>query len=340
VRSRACAGTSFGLAGVVTVGGVNCPIVSQADTRIVCTVPAGEGQGLLVQAFVSSTASNTWPFSYGLPTVLAVAPSNGPTAGGSTVLAHRPARARANRPACACRAAQIVVNGTNFGLTGSVVIGSRPCASVSRSHTRISCTLPEGAGLNQSVAVSVLSALSNSLLFNYDPPTISSIVPATADSGGGTTLTINGAPEAARLARAALARPQCKRNRRTELGPLGHRDNQRHPVPADVVGLCAEQHALHRAARRGPQLGATLSEPLRAELTVPRAERGGDGGWPVGVVLRVQLLGPRHHRRDARERPHRRSHSYHAARNELRCALAEIRAARSDGLTQASIRAC
>jgi len=35
-------GTSFGLNSTVTINGVNCPVTSQNNTRIVCTVPTGE----------------------------------------------------------------------------------------------------------------------------------------------------------------------------------------------------------------------------------------------------------------------------------------------------------
>ena len=55
--------------GVVTVGGINCPVTSWGDQQILCTLPAGSGAGLFIIVTAFTQASNSWPFSYNIPSI-------------------------------------------------------------------------------------------------------------------------------------------------------------------------------------------------------------------------------------------------------------------------------
>lgn len=111
-------GANYGAAGaaVVSVGGVNCPVASQTQTEIVCTMPPGEGANQLVQVGVGNQFSASLVyFSYAAPAITARNPASDLTVGGSA----------------------FTVTGTSFGLTGFVTVGGSACSPISRSHTQV-----------------------------------------------------------------------------------------------------------------------------------------------------------------------------------------------------------
>jgi hypothetical protein len=109
-------GTGFGTSGAVSVAGVPCPSTGWSDTRVVCTVPAGQGRS---QSVVVDN-SNTTNFTYDAPAVGNVYPASGPWKGGIA----------------------ITLRGINFGTSATVTIGGQPCAVSGQSQAIIQCTLP------------------------------------------------------------------------------------------------------------------------------------------------------------------------------------------------------
>ncbi len=169
-NSITISGSSLGTSATVTLGGQTCPVTSQTHSQIVCTAPPNEGTGLQIQAIVANVASNVVSYSYDAPVLSTVNPTTGGTAGGYLV----------------------TVTGTNFGLSGQVRINSASCATSTRSHTQIVCTLPAGMGLTNPITVSVGARTSNSINFAYSAPTITSVAPQSLTSSGGSAITITG----------------------------------------------------------------------------------------------------------------------------------------------------
>jgi len=156
----------------VTISGVNCPITSQTDVRILCTLPAGEGVGKLVTVSIDSQLSNSAQFNYRAPTLSTISPANGNTEGGYL----------------------LTLAGSNFGASSQVSVGDSDCPIDSRStaHDTITCTCPPGQGSDRSVQVTVASQISNLLFFSYNGPSVSSISPTNGPTAGTIPLTING----------------------------------------------------------------------------------------------------------------------------------------------------
>ncbi|WP_030059794.1 IPT/TIG domain-containing protein [Streptomyces novaecaesareae] len=106
------------------------------------------------------------------PVISSINPNHGPPVGGTAV----------------------TINGSGFIGATSVKFGTVPVSSfVLVSDSQIIATSPAGTG---SVAVTVLTLLgtSNSVTFTYAvPPAIIAVSPASGPTGGGTTVTINGA---------------------------------------------------------------------------------------------------------------------------------------------------
>lgn len=141
---------------------------------MICVSPPGEGQNIGVSVVINlqtSPANGNAIVSYYGPTVNNAVPQNGPT-GGQT---------------------PVTINGANFGIgDGTVTIGGGACQSTSWKSYRIVCTLPSGVGKGNLVIVTVAGIASNSSLYAYAPPTISSISPNHTDCGGGGNVVITG----------------------------------------------------------------------------------------------------------------------------------------------------
>jgi IPT/TIG domain/Tyrosine-protein kinase ephrin type A/B receptor-like len=159
-------GTSFTRSSAtVTVAGKDCPNKYQNHTHIVCELPAGSGQDVVVQVTASSQQSNQLLFDYDVPTISAVTPSNGPTGGNVS----------------------IVIDGQNLGDGTVITIGGNACplTADTQSSIRKVCQLPIGSGRNNIVSATVQGEASNlDFTFNYDAPNITSISPANGPTAG------------------------------------------------------------------------------------------------------------------------------------------------------------
>jgi hypothetical protein len=167
-------GQNFGVSGTAYMGNATCnssPGVggSYTPASITCTAPPGEGSVNVYLINRFGLVSNTRNFTYNAPFANNVAPPNGPAAGNVNV----------------------VVFGNDLGLNPSIRIGGSLCPVVSRTHSAVTCTLPNGIGAGRPVQVTVAGQVSNLIAFNYDPPQIFSVTPRTGRTLGG-PLTLTG----------------------------------------------------------------------------------------------------------------------------------------------------
>ena len=152
----------------VYFGSVLVPAISMTDTQIKVLTPAGSGT---VQVFVTSAGgtSNSLSFSYHSPSISALFPTNGPTAGGT----------------------EVTITGINFTNAASVNFGFVSVPFTFISDTTIKFTTPSSSG-TANVTVTSASGISNSLPFTYDPPAISAISPTHGTAAGGMEVVISG----------------------------------------------------------------------------------------------------------------------------------------------------
>lgn len=163
-------GTNFGTASSVSIGGRSCPITSQGHTALQCNLPPGLGADTPVVVSAAGQASNPLSFAYPNPTLAGLSPANGPTDGGIP----------------------LTLAGTNFGSASTVSVGGQPCPVTNQAETSVVCTLPPGQGIARSVQLTTEGAASNTLLFDYDPPVISAIEPASGPTAGNVPITVRG----------------------------------------------------------------------------------------------------------------------------------------------------
>ena len=137
-------------------------------THIVAAVYSGDAQ------YSQSTSSPTWTLTViGPPTVTAISPNSGPTAGGTSV----------------------TITGTNFVSGATVTIGGNTATSVNVANsTTITATTPAGTAGAANLVVTIYGtnfALANS--YTYVPaPTVTAISPSSGPMAGGTNVTITG----------------------------------------------------------------------------------------------------------------------------------------------------
>ncbi len=124
-------GSNFGLNPVITFNGQAAVVISNNHTVIVVTLPAGEGTPSIVVRVGSASSASFTGFRYSAPQVTSIAPTTSSTQG--------------NIP--------MIVQGTNFGFTGTVSVGGSDCVVTSRFHTNITCTIPAGQGTSLAVVV-------------------------------------------------------------------------------------------------------------------------------------------------------------------------------------------
>jgi len=144
--------------------------------RIRAALAAGTLAAMLCSACGGDTATGPTPPPVVIgPTVLGITPSSGSTAGGT----------------------EVTVSGINFAAGATVTIGGVTATNVRivSSTSILAATGPHQAGPAE-VTVTVdgrASTLSSAFTFvTLPPPTISSIVPASGSTAGGTTVTIAG----------------------------------------------------------------------------------------------------------------------------------------------------
>lgn len=174
-------GTNYLSGAVVTVGGSTCTQVSLSATTIVCTTPSGtpSNADVVVTNPDGQTATSSGAFRYqAAPTVTAISPDGGPTAGSQTV----------------------TITGTGFDTTNGVsaTIGGSACTGVaSLTTTSFTCTSPSGViGSYDVVVTNTDGDLQTGTLssgYSYQSaPTISAISPNAGALGGGTSVSITG----------------------------------------------------------------------------------------------------------------------------------------------------
>ncbi len=156
------AGSSFGQtvsAVSVTIGASPCVVQSASHTQITCTAPPGIGVSLSIFVKVDGQISSSQLISYSAPQISSVTPTVGSTAGGYTV----------------------TLTGSNFGASGSgnlaVSLSGVPCPVTLQSDTQIQCTVGSGQDVNNVFSLTVGAQTSNTKLFSFSPPSVSSISP-------------------------------------------------------------------------------------------------------------------------------------------------------------------
>lgn len=115
---------------------------------------------------VGGQSSNATTWSYTPPTINTLKPTVGPTKGGIT----------------------LTLQGVSLGgpTQASVLVGGSVCviATATKNDTYLECALPAGRGVNQAVSVTVDGQLSNSLLFDYLPPSVALVNPPNGPTDG------------------------------------------------------------------------------------------------------------------------------------------------------------
>jgi hypothetical protein len=182
-------GTNLAGATAVRFGNKAAVITSDSATQILATAPAGLAGIVDIKVTTptggTSAASSADRYTYTTPTkppapsVSAVAPASGPTAGNTTV----------------------TITGTNLTGATAVFFGLSPGTIVSDTATQIVATSPARSNTAVPTAVDVTvqtpggsSATSSADQFTYvPPPYLASLSPSTGDVAGGTQVTIAGA---------------------------------------------------------------------------------------------------------------------------------------------------
>ena len=177
-------GTGFTGVSAVKFGTVAAKsFVVSSPTTMTAVAPAGTA-GTTVEVYITTPAGTNVAtgtandYSYGVPTITAVTPAAGPTAGDNTV----------------------VITGTNFvGLTlaEQVKFGTKNALAYTvNSSTQITATVPSGtAGTTVQVTITNAagaSASSAAAMYSYGIPIVTSIDPAAGPLSGANSVVING----------------------------------------------------------------------------------------------------------------------------------------------------
>ena len=177
-------GTNFGAVpatGAVKFGASVATYTINSATQITATAPAGSAGTVDITVASPGGTSATGAadhYTYvGAPTVTAISPNAGPTAGGTSV----------------------VITGTGFGIvaaTGQVKFGSIVATYTVNSATQITATAPAGAAGTVDITVasgSGTSATSASDQFTYvAAPTLTGVTPSSGPDAGGASVVLAG----------------------------------------------------------------------------------------------------------------------------------------------------
>jgi hypothetical protein len=156
----------------VSLGGVLCVVSQQSHTDISCEVPAGSGS-VSVVVTVLGRNSNVLSFSYDPPVINNIQPQASLSTSGGT----------------------LVITGSNFGSTGSVLMGISQCVvQTANDYTRtsITCQYPPGTGTNVVVLVLTGTMSSEPFFVSYSAPTLTDVQPSVGVTGGGDTIVLTG----------------------------------------------------------------------------------------------------------------------------------------------------
>ena len=167
------AGTNLTAATQVLFGATPATILTNTATQITATAPAGTGT-VNVTVTTPGGTSNALPYTYvsvAAPTITALNPTSGPTAGGNTV----------------------TITGTNLTAATQVLFGATPATILTNTTTQITATAPTGPPSAVNVTVSTPGGTSNPLPYIYvAAPTVTSVSPQFGPDTGGNTATITG----------------------------------------------------------------------------------------------------------------------------------------------------
>ncbi len=175
-------GTGFLAGATVSLGGTAATNVNVASSTSITATTAAHAAGAVSVAVTNSdaqagTLANGYTYTAGnpAPTVTSISPTNGTTAGGTSV----------------------TITGTGF-LTGATVsIGGTAATNVNVvGSTSITATTPAHAAGAVNVVVTNTDAqagtLTNGYTYGNPAPTVTSIAPTTGSVAGGTSVTITG----------------------------------------------------------------------------------------------------------------------------------------------------
>ncbi|MBO9661464.1 IPT/TIG domain-containing protein [Dokdonella sp.] len=174
-QSVTITGTNLAGATSVTFGGTAATVTGNTATQIVATTPA-HAVGAVTVAVTTPGGSGSKANAYtylAAPTVASVAPTQGPAAGGTS----------------------IVITGANLSGATSVTFGGTAATAFTvNSATQITATAPAHAAGAVAVAVATPGGSgSKANAYTYlAAPTVTSVVPAQGPAAGGTTVTITG----------------------------------------------------------------------------------------------------------------------------------------------------
>ncbi|KAJ1478097.1 hypothetical protein T484DRAFT_2970674 [Baffinella frigidus] len=158
-----------------TCSGVIRSVCWVSDSQLVFRPPYGAGVNLHVSATVLAVSSSlVSAFTYDLPTLTAIGPSNGITAGGTL----------------------ITLYGSNFGTSADAQTAT--FAGATRSVTYFSHLIavissPAGTGVAKEITINIETQVATAPSpFCYDAPRVTSVKPSVAPQAGGGTITIYG----------------------------------------------------------------------------------------------------------------------------------------------------
>jgi hypothetical protein len=172
-------GTNLSSPTSVTFGGVAGTVTGGNATSIDVTAPASATPETVdvVVTTAGGTATDSGGFTYFVPapTITSVDPTSGPTAGGTSV----------------------TIDGTNLASASSVTFGGSPGTVTSDTAGSIVVTTPPGSAGAVDVAVTTAGGTATDPgAFTYvgppPAPTITSVVPGSGPTAGGTSVTIDG----------------------------------------------------------------------------------------------------------------------------------------------------
>jgi hypothetical protein len=167
-------GTGFRESSTVTIGGKATAVSVLSETEISAKTPAesaGKDEVVVTDSYGSSTAGPGFTY-VAPPKVTSVAPSEGSTVGGTSV----------------------VIKGTGFLKGSTVTVGAAATSVVVVSETEVTAKTAAGsAGKDEVVVTDVGGASTAGPKFTYvTPPKVSSVEPATGSTLGGTAVVIKG----------------------------------------------------------------------------------------------------------------------------------------------------
>ncbi len=174
------AGTGFQSGSTVSVGGAAATSVTVASGSQLTAVTPGGAPGAAAVVVTNTDGQSgalAWGFTFVAPppTLASVAPTSGPTAGGTA----------------------ITLSGTGFLAGATVTVGGVAATSVSVvSSTQIVCTTPAGSAGVAAVVVTnpdtQSATLSGGFTYVAPAPSLSSVSPASGPPAGGTFVTLSG----------------------------------------------------------------------------------------------------------------------------------------------------